>query len=170
MNEIPTDVCKSRATSTSPTSPSPDQALLTGDRDDASTAQPGKLFSGDRGLPRSYSIQASQLWPFTTQDDSSALVHRCMTSCPDFSRSSKQPGVNGHIAASFTHYRQAKLMGRQRRFHPGWGAGITIIADAFLDLSPPRLRVFASASLFASAADGHGSLQGVPAIPRLQSL
>jgi hypothetical protein len=96
MTESSTNVCTSPATSTSSTSPSSDRVLSTGGRDAADTTQPGKLFSGDRGLPRSTSIQASQLWPITTQDDSTALVHQCMTSCPDFSRGSKQLGVKGY--------------------------------------------------------------------------
>ncbi|KAL7924793.1 hypothetical protein ACQKWADRAFT_285966 [Trichoderma austrokoningii] len=98
MNEYSTDVSESQASSTPPTSPLSDQTLLVGDAD---TTQPGKLFSGDRGLPRSTSIQASQLWPTNAQDDSGALVHQCMTSCPDFSRDPKQPGVNGALN-SFT--------------------------------------------------------------------
>ncbi|KAK4072683.1 uncharacterized protein Triagg1_5728 [Trichoderma aggressivum f. europaeum] len=43
---------------------------------DMSPPQSGKLFSGDRGLPRSNSIQASQLWPVTTQDGSPSMIHQ----------------------------------------------------------------------------------------------
>lgn len=94
MNGNSTDVGESLPTPTS--SPSSDRTLLTGGHDDADTTQAGKLFSGDRGLPRSTSIQTCQLWPLTAQYDSTALVQQCMTSCPDFGRSSKQPGVNSH--------------------------------------------------------------------------
>ncbi|KAL7899573.1 hypothetical protein HDV63DRAFT_316620 [Trichoderma sp. SZMC 28014] len=104
MNENSTDFCTSLATSTCPTSSSPDQALSTVGRDDDSTEQSSKLFAGDRGLPRSTSIQASQLWPITSQEDPTALVHRCMTSCPDFGRGSKQPGMDSPRLGSWHHH------------------------------------------------------------------
>ncbi|KAK6451206.1 hypothetical protein FP744_10007457 [Trichoderma asperellum] len=94
MNDNLAEFRKSPTTLNSQSYPLPSQALLTGGCDDASIDQQGKLFAGDRGLPRSASIQASQIWPITAQDDSTALIHQCMTSCPDFNRSSKQPGVN----------------------------------------------------------------------------
>ncbi|KAL6897164.1 hypothetical protein GGI43DRAFT_109617 [Trichoderma evansii] len=92
MNENSAEFRTSLAASTCRTYPLSSQALLTGGRNDASTEPQGKLFSRDRGLPRSTSI----LWPISAQDDSTALIHQCMTSCPDFNRSSKQSGVNGH--------------------------------------------------------------------------
>lgn len=61
---------------------------------DMSPPQSGKLFSGDRGLPRSNSIQASQLWPVTTQDGSPSMIHHCMISCPDLNNATRQPWVN----------------------------------------------------------------------------
>ncbi|KAL7799265.1 hypothetical protein V8C37DRAFT_367214 [Trichoderma ceciliae] len=91
MNRTSTESRESFAPSSNRPSPLLSQALSNGRRDNTSSPQCGKLFSGDRGLPRSTSIQASQLWPIAAQDDSAALVHQCMISCPDLNRTTKQP-------------------------------------------------------------------------------
>lgn len=144
MIEYSTDVCTSPATSTSPTSPSSDQALLTGGHDDDDgTAQPGKLFSGDRGLPRSTSIQASQLWPITTQEDSAALVHQCMTSCPDFSRGSKQPGVNGHCGFFNSLYMSIEANAKTKMDSPrlgSWDQHYSRRVSRSQPITPPSFR------------------------------
>lgn len=74
-------------------SPSPSLALSAGGQGDGGSPQCGKLFSGDRGLPRSTSIQSSQMWPPAVHADSSTHTGQCVISCPDLNRSTKHPWV-----------------------------------------------------------------------------
>ncbi|KAL6875112.1 hypothetical protein J3F83DRAFT_544184 [Trichoderma novae-zelandiae] len=89
MNSNPTESLQSPAPSSSHSYPFPIQALSDGSQDDMSSSPSGKLFSGDRGLPRSNSIPASQLWPLS-RDGSAALVHDCTISCPDLNHPARQ--------------------------------------------------------------------------------
>ncbi|KAL7817438.1 hypothetical protein V8C44DRAFT_236206 [Trichoderma aethiopicum] len=91
----------------SPTPPSnqysaPNRALSVGSQDGANSPPSGKLFSRDRGLPRSNSAQTSQLWP-PSRDGSAGLIHDCMISCPDLNHPAGQRWGN------------ARQMGRWQR-------------------------------------------------------
>ncbi|UKZ86929.1 uncharacterized protein TrAFT101_002747 [Trichoderma asperellum] len=126
MNDNSAEFRKSPTTLTCQTYPLPNQALLTGGCDDASIDQQRKLFAGDRGLPRSTSIQASQIWPITAQDDSAALIHQCMTSCPDFNRSSRQPGIISPRPGSWQQYYSRRVSRSQPITPPGFRERIAV--------------------------------------------
>ncbi|KAL7951720.1 hypothetical protein V8C42DRAFT_15539 [Trichoderma barbatum] len=112
---------ESLALSSGRPSPLPNQALSADVQGDVSPPQSGKLFSGDRGLPRSNFIQASQLWPITAQDDSGGLVHQCMISCPDLNRTTKQPWATSRQAGGWQYHYGRRGSRSQPTTPPGYG-------------------------------------------------
>ncbi|KAL7956518.1 hypothetical protein V8C34DRAFT_212426 [Trichoderma compactum] len=87
---------------------------------DMSPPQSGKLFSGDRGLPRSNSIQASQLWPVTTQDGSPSMIHQCMISCPDLNNATRQPWATSRQVGGWQHQYSRRGSRSQPTTPPGY--------------------------------------------------
>lgn len=93
MNNNSIESPESPAPSSSQCYSLPKQALSFGSQDETSPSPSGHPFSGDRGLPRSNSIQTSQLWP-PSREGSAVLVHDCMISCPDLNHPARQRWVN----------------------------------------------------------------------------